>query len=107
MPYMVSCLTPHEFRGALSGCDKDMTTGKPFMQYNVGDTLGWHFVAEIRTMAACRCLCRDRVVDAKEKRLHGAGCTTAKAVLREVLCVPLEALVETRKVTAVLCYKCE
>jgi len=36
---------PHEFREALSGCDKDMTTGKLFMQYNVGDTLNWHFVA--------------------------------------------------------------
>ena len=68
---MVSCLTPHKFHGALSGCDKDMTTGKPFMQYNVGDMLSWHFVAEIRTMAACCCLCRDRVVDAKrKKRLH-------------------------------------
>ena len=55
------------------------------MQYNVGDTLSWHFVAEIRTMAACCCLCRHRVVDAKRKRLHGAGCTTAKVVLREAV----------------------
>ena len=59
-------------------------------------------------MAACCCLCRNHVVDAKrKKRLHGAGCTTAKAVLREVLCVSLEALVETRNATAVLCCKCE
>ena len=42
-------------------------------------------MAEIRTMAACCCLCRDRVVDAKRKRLHGAGYTTAKAVLREAV----------------------
>ena len=59
-------------------------------------------------MAACCCLCRDRVVDTKrKKRLHGAGCTTVEAVLREVLCVPLEALVQTRNAKAVLCYKCE
>ena len=51
-------------------------------------------------MAACCCLCRNRVVDAKrKKRLHGAGCTTAKAVLREVLCVPLEALVDKKRVS--------
>ncbi len=63
------------------------------------------------TMAAgaCCCLCRNPVSTdhRRRKKLHGASCKVAKTVLREVSCVPLEALVETRDPTAVLCYGCE
>ena len=60
-------------------------------------------------MASCCCLCRDSVSKdhRRKKRLHGEGCKTAKAVLKEVLCAPLETLVETRDPTSVLCYTCE
>ena len=46
-------------------------------------------------------------MDHRRKKLHGAGCAKVKTVLKEVLCVPLEALVETSDPTAVLCYSCE
>jgi len=60
-------------------------------------------------MAACCCLCRDPVSadHRRRKKLHGLACKIAKAVLRELSPVPLEALVETREPTAVLCYGCE
>ena len=43
----------------------------------------------------------------RRKKLHGASCAKAKTVLKEVLCVPLEALVETSDPTAMLCYSFE
>ena len=57
----------------------------------------------------CCCLCRNPAPTdhRRRKKLHGASCAKAKAVLKEVLCVPLEALVETSDPTAVLCYNCE
>ena len=66
-------------------------------------------VVQYMIMAACCCLCRDPVSTdhRRRKKLHGASCTTARTVLREVSSVPLEALVETRDQSAVLCYSCE
>lgn len=55
------------------------------------------------------CLCRNPVSGdhRRRKKLHGAGCTKAKAVLRSLSSVPLEALVEMSDQGAILCYNCE
>ena len=103
IPITVSCLTRQEFLGVLigrlsgfNGCD--VKTRVPCLSV----------VVQYMIMAAC-CLCRDPVSTdhRRRKKLHGASCTTARTVLREVSSVLLEALVETRDQSAVLCYSCE
>ena len=60
-------------------------------------------------MAGSCCLCLEalRTDHRRSKKLHGASCGTARAVLRGLLDYPLESLLVTRDPAALLCCSCE